>query len=60
VLELQCSCGWVCRGETKEALLDQAKPHGEDCPDLDAPLQDGVLRALIAQRARSVEDAAAG
>ncbi len=60
VLELQCSCGWACRGETREALLEQVKAHVEDCPHLEAPLQEGLLRALIAERARPVEDAAAG
>jgi hypothetical protein len=60
VLELQCTCGWLTRGDTKEALLEQVKPHVRDCPDMDETLEEGVLRALIAQRARPVEEATAG
>jgi hypothetical protein len=61
VLELQCTCGWSCRGETKDDLLEQAKLHVPQCEDrADEPLEEGLLRALIAQRARLVDDPIAG
>ena len=60
MLELQRTCGWIARGETKQALLEQVKPLVGDCPDMDEPVEEGVLRALIAQRARPVEEATAG
>jgi hypothetical protein len=60
MLELQCTCGWLTRGETKEVLLEQVTLHVRDCPQFDEPPAKGVLRALIAQRARPVEEATAG
>jgi hypothetical protein len=58
MLELQCTCGWACRGETKQDLLEQAKVHAAGCPERgNEPLDEGLLRALIAQRARPVEEA---
>jgi hypothetical protein len=53
MLELQCTCDWRCTGETKDDLLRQAKEHLETCEHRGGePLDEGVLRAMIAQRAR--------
>jgi hypothetical protein len=55
VFELQCTCGWRCTGETKDDLLEQAQVHLDTCEDRgEEPLSEGVLRALITQRARPV------
>ena len=55
MLELQCTCGWRCTGETKDDLLQQAKAHLETCEDRGGePLDEGVVRAMIAQMARPV------
>lgn len=58
MLELQCTCGWKCSGETKEELLQQTMAHLPECVDRYGlePLEEPVVRALIAQRARPLGD----
>jgi hypothetical protein len=58
MLELQCTCGWNTRGETKDELLVRVTAHVPNCADMrgDPAPDEGMLRALIAQRARAVGD----
>ena len=60
MLDLQCTCGWGCQGETRDDLLVQVKDHVGGCSfwaEQGGPPDDGTLRAVIAQRARPLDDA---
>lgn len=55
MLEIDCNCGWSGRGETRDELLERVKEHVAAVHP-DEPRDETMLRAMIAQRARELED----